>query len=300
MHADKIPLLLRTLLLFLLTLTLYGAGTTQPNEKSFLWELKQGDRHLYLLGSIHVAKQELFPLKASIETAYNRADTIAVEVDLNKASRIMPLLLQQHAFLPPEQQIDDIVSPGTNSLLIRHLKQVRLEYKRIRQMKPWYISILISNISLERIGARSYLGIDQYFTSRAYQDKKEVIELEGAAEQLRLMDSLPYAEQEFLMRSSILDDARIKTVFDTMMTLWQKGDVEGLEAFFKSELTEYPELKAFNHRLITRRNKTLTQKILALLEQEETILVIIGAAHFTGEDGIIRRLEKAGYTLVRH
>ncbi len=291
--------LLAFLLLLGLALSLFGAGTTASKEKAFLWKLQHGDTRLYLLGSIHVAKQELFPLKADIEAAYTAAEGIVVEVDLHKASRIIPVLLQQHAFLAPEKRIADVISPESNRLLQDHLKQVGIEYRRISQMKPWYLSLIISNISLERIGAKSYLGIDQYFTTRAYRDGKEVIELEGAAMQLEVMDSLPFSEQEFLMRSAILDDSRMETVFDEMVNLWLKGDLTGLEGFFKNELTEYPELKAFNRRLIVERNRTLTEKILDLLGSRKTLLVIIGAAHFTGEDGILRRLEEKGYRLVQ-
>jgi uncharacterized protein YbaP (TraB family) len=293
------PPLFKSLLLLLLTTLLYSAGTTQQTEKSFLWELTYGTKRVYLLGSIHVARQDLFPLKHPIETAYNSADAIAVEVDLDKATHIMPLLLQQHAFLPPEKSITDIISPDSTALLQKHLKKIHLDFERLKQMKPWYLSILISNISLERIGARSYLGIDQYFTSRAYRDGKEVVELEGAAAQLRMLDSLPFEEQEYLMRSSILDDARMETVFEEMVRLWRQGDIKGLAAFFEEELAGYPELKAFNQKLITQRNKTLTEKIVELMQRNDTLLIIIGAAHFTGKDGIIKRLEKRGFTPVQ-
>lgn len=299
MPVPMIPTLFRSLLFLLLATFLYGAGTTEKPRKSFLWELNHGTKKIYLLGSIHVAKQDLFPLKQPIEAAYHHADAIAVEVDLNKASRIMPLLLQQHAFLPPEKSVADIVSPDTTALLQKHLKKIRLDFERVKQMKPWYLSILISNISLERIGARSYLGIDQYFTSRAYRDRKEIVELEGAAAQLQMLDSLPFSEQEYLMRSAILDDARMETVFGEMVTLWRNGDIQGLATFFEEELAGYPELKAFNHKLITQRNKTLTEKIVELMQRNETLLVIIGAAHFTGPDGIIKRLEKRGFAPVQ-
>ena len=291
--------LFNLLLPLLLALDLYGAGTTQAERKSFLWELYDGEKHLYLLGSIHVAKQDLFPLKQEIEAAYNEAQAIAVEVDLNEAAKIMPLLLQQHAFLPPEKHIADVVSFESNALLINHMKQIRIDYDRISQMKPWYLSILISNISLERIGAKSYLGIDRYFTTRAYRDKKEVIELEGADKQLRMLDELPYSEQEYLMRSAILDDSRMESVFEEMVALWREGDLTGLGLFFESELTEYPELKAFNTSLITRRNRFFADKIIRLLDEKKCILVIIGAAHFTGEDGIVTILKQKGFRLIQ-
>ena len=290
---------LKPFLLFFLALSLYGAGTTQSTEKSFLWELSDGEKQLYLLGSIHVAKQDLFPLKHSIEAAYNNAEAIAVEVDLQKAAGIMPLLLQQHAFLPPEQHVADIISLESNAMLIQHLDTIHIDYDRVSGMKPWYLSILISNISLERIGARSYLGIDQYFTTRAYSDDKDILELEGADRQLKMLDNLPYSEQEYLLRSAILDDARMETVFEEMVTLWRTGDLKGLNDFFEAELTEYPELKAFNHTLITQRNKVFVEKIIRLLEEKKRILVIIGAAHFTGETGIINALKKRGYTLIQ-
>lgn len=287
------------LFLFLwLIFPLYGTVTKNGN-KSFLWEIERGNQHIYLLGSIHVATQDFFPLKKAIEAAYADAQTIIVEVDLNKAAGEMAGLLRHYAFLSPGQSVTDLISRESRTLLENYFKQRHLDGKRLEKMKPWYIAVLIANSSFERIGAKSYLGIDRYFTSQAYRDAKKVVELEGAAMQLAMLDALPLAEQELLLRSSILEDTDMETSFKKMALLWKQGDIEGMDAFMKTELSEYPELHQFNQKLITERNKSLTKKIIALAKKGENLLVIVGAAHFTGETGIIKLLEKEGYTPVQ-
>jgi len=290
---------IKLLLFFGLFLSLYGTAQFKNGHNSFLWEMRQDGHTLYLLGSIHIAKQNLFPLAPAIEHAYESADAIAVEVDLNLAARTIPALIQTHAFLPPSTTVREFVSPESFSLLTRHLKSIRQDYTALSHMKPWYLALIISNHSMESIGARSYLGIDHYFIDKAYREKKPVIELEGAAMQIGMMEHLPMKEQEMLMVSAIHEAPDIETTFEAMVDLWNRGDTEAMNVFLDGELKEYPELREFNEGFIRDRNRQLTEKITALFKQKETILVIIGVAHFVGDEGIVRLLEAKGFSLIQ-
>ena len=53
-----------------------------PAQKCFLWKISSADNSLYLLGAIHVANQELYPLEPRIENAFAQASTLVVEADI--------------------------------------------------------------------------------------------------------------------------------------------------------------------------------------------------------------------------
>src|SRR4030042_3960106 len=55
--------------------------TTDVKSKSFIWEISSDSTQVYLLGSVHVASQDLYPLNNSIEDAFNSSTYLVVEVN---------------------------------------------------------------------------------------------------------------------------------------------------------------------------------------------------------------------------
>ena len=140
---------LKYVLFLLLAFSLYAAAPTENGNRSFLWEIERGGQHIYLLGSIHVATQDFFPLKEAIEAAYADVQTIVVEVDLNKAAGEMQSLLRHYAFLSPGQRVTNLISPESSTLLEEYFKQHHLDDKTLTKMKPWYLAVLITNSSFD-------------------------------------------------------------------------------------------------------------------------------------------------------
>lgn len=286
---------IKPLLFFLLSLSLYAVGS--PASKSFLWEVTAETGKLYMLGSVHMARQNLFPLKRSIEEAYRASDILAVEVDLEKSRESLPLLVMQHAFFPPGETLKQHITPENHTLLLQHLPTNQFSLERIETMKPWYLSLILTNLSMEKIGADSSYGIDRYLMGKAAEDHKEIIELEGAALQISMLDALPMKEQELLMSSSILEDETMEASFERMMQIWSDGDAEAMERFIHDSLAPYPELLEFNEKFLYARNRKMADTIETLLKSRKNVLVIVGVAHFLGERGIVSLLRKKGYTI---
>ena len=54
----------------------------------------------------------------------------------------------------------------------------------------------------------------------------------------------------------------------------------------------------FNERLVTGRNRSMTERLVALFARGSTF-VAVGAMHLPGEEGILSLLERRGYTVTR-
>jgi uncharacterized protein YbaP (TraB family) len=86
---------------------------------------------------------------------------------------------------------------------------------------------------------------------------------------------------------------------DQLHALWKAGDVQGMEKITIQKMQrEYPEL----YRSINvDRNKAWLPKLQSLLEQntETDVLVIVGALHLIGPEGVVKQLQAKGYRLER-
>jgi uncharacterized protein len=66
-----------------------SVGATPPAggdgaPKHFLWKITGSKGVVYLLGTIHAAKADFYPLPSIIEDSFEKADTLIEEVDLSE------------------------------------------------------------------------------------------------------------------------------------------------------------------------------------------------------------------------
>jgi uncharacterized protein len=71
-----------------------------------------------------------------------------------------------------------------------------------------------------------------------------------------------------------------------------RGDIAALADRLETEFGDFPELRA---ALVTRRNRAWLPAVEALLAAGETGLVVVGALHLVGPEGLPALLEQAGY-----
>ena len=75
---------------------------------------------------------------------------------------------------------------------------------------------------------------------------------------------------------------------------WKSGDVPTVERIVQSELKAEPQMY---QRLLVDRNKAWLPKIEALFDRSGRALVVVGAAHLVGPDGVVAMLKAKGYTV---
>ena len=96
------------------------------------------------------------------------------------------------------------------------------------------------------------------------------------------------------LRRSLLEMDQLEKSVDDMVDAWSRGDVERGERLFLESMRDYPELKA---KLLDERNRNWLPQIDQFLKQDEDILVVVGAAHLVGKEGVIELLKARGYQL---
>ena len=60
---------------------------SQP-KKSFLWKVQSKTNTVFVLGSIHYLKKEMYPLDEKIEKAFDQADILVVEANINDTGKV--------------------------------------------------------------------------------------------------------------------------------------------------------------------------------------------------------------------
>lgn len=264
---------------------------------NFLWKAKGNNNTVYIFGSLHLAKPELYPLDEEIENAFESSEVLAVEVDIGKQN---PFELQQKFFEKGmyygSDTIADHLSEETFKLAKEKLASLGMDISYMIMHKPWFLAINLVTLELVKLGFDPNYGIDKYFMDKA-RGNKDIVELETIDFQINLFDSFNDNQQELLLFSTLLDIDIIEQEMEKMISFWQSGDAKGLEEVLRKGLDEYPQVLPIYEKLFYERNKTMTEKIETFLAGGKDYFVVVGAGHLVGKEGIIQLLKEKGYSL---
>ena len=161
----------------------------------------------------------------------------------------------------------------------------------LAKSEPWLASITVEMMALYRIGFDPKMGVELHMTSLAIQDGKPIEGLEAIEEQLAFLDGLSLQAQRDMLLQTLEDSADMAESIDDMIRAWRHGDIEFLETQLLDSLAEHEEL---NDALVTNRNLRWASQIDELLDDRDDYLIIVGALHLVGEDGVPNLLAQRG------
>ncbi|MEN8147061.1 MAG: TraB/GumN family protein [Campylobacterota bacterium] len=279
-------------LFFLLSLSLLEA-------KSLLYKVSSESSTVYILGSIHLAKQELYPLDKTIRQAYNDSDVLVVELDAEsqESARVMQKTMVQLGMYQNGKSLKTELTPETYTQLQAYTAKAGVSLQTLEQMRPWVVTLQLSVMEMMRLGYLPELGIDKHFIERAKRDKKSILALESIEEQMALLSRDDKAYQDKLLRYTLESMGEMEPMLNTLFVSWKNGDAQAIEKMFLLSMQDDVNLNEVYEALITERNHKMTKKIEAYLKTDKDYFVVVGAGHVVGKEGIVDLLEKRGYRL---
>jgi uncharacterized protein YbaP (TraB family) len=247
---------------------------------------------VYLLGSVHVLKADNYPLPGVFESAFSNASVVVFETDI--AAMLRPetqTQLMTQSELPNGQTLKDVLSTKTYAALTDYIKKAGLQEETIVSMRPGMAATMLVLQELQEDGYDPDKGMDLYFYQRCAKDGKTVRGLEPLEFQIGLLCGLSREEGEGIVKSTLKDLADAKSQFDDLLKAWQTGDSAALEKLLNDAQKEDP---AVMKRILTDRNLKWAPQIEALAKGTNNAVVIVGAGHLVGKDGVVELLKQRG------
>ncbi len=268
-------------------------------SKGFFWEVKSDKTTVYLLGSIHVAKEDFYPMQAKIENAFEASDSLVVEADLDSQnqSTIQQTMIQMASY-PYGESIKDHLSYETLSLLRNRLTEYGMNLASMQMFKPWLVSMTIQMQEIAKAGFTSEHGIDLYFMNKARRTGKGIIELEGLLYQIELFNSFPDSLQELSLLDALTTQTEIYQNIDRVGQAWKDGDTQAIQDLFLKDIND-PKMKPLYETVLYGRHPGMIEKIERFLNSDKTYFVVVGVGHMIGDRGLVEMLQDRGYEVKR-
>lgn len=113
--------------------------------------------------------------------------------------------------------------------------------------------------------------------------------------QLSLFSQFSDAEQIMMLEETLRELEYGREYFDNMLSYWRHGDEAGIQGLFDEGVMQQEGSDRFYKLIMTDRNHTMIQKLIAMAKQGGSYFVVVGAGHLVGDEGIISMLKQHGY-----
>lgn len=272
--------------------TTNGVSPSPHPTRHCLWEV-QGSNTVYLLGSLHVMKPDLYPLAPALEAAYAQAGIVGFETDLEALKDpAMTMKLMQAGMYSGTDTLKNHLPAATHALIVSHLESAVGSAAPFEKFKPWMVAVTMLEMELMQLGYHPEQGLDLYFSRRARHDYKPVIALETPELQIQLLAGLGELDGTQFLQQTLLELKTLKTDFDTLTGAWRTGDLAALERLLHESFAPYPRLR---DRFLTDRNRAWIPELEKLLRGTTNALVVVGAGHLVGTNSVVDLLKARGY-----
>lgn len=272
------------------------SGTAAADPAAWRVTGKNGGE-VTLLGSMHVLRTSDYPLPATIDTLFARADTLVMELDLDDLDpAAMQSMLLRVATLPKGTVLRDVVTPDLYALTQQRAAEIGIDLSLLEQFKPSFVSVMLLEQSLRKLGFEGERGLEQYLLRKSRAEAKPIIGLETLAMQLGIFADLPASSQQAMLEQTLRDMSEGDTVIGRLADAWRDGKLETLSKELLASLDDIPGLDA---ALVRNRNTAWVKTLEGYLGDGRRYLVVVGAFHLVGRDNVIDMLKAHGHEAVR-
>ncbi|MDR1110067.1 MAG: TraB/GumN family protein [Deltaproteobacteria bacterium] len=281
---------------FLLAFLLVPPAQAQDG-RSFIWSVSDGGGpRLYLLGSVHMARPDLYPLPLVMEEAFAASDSLVVELDPTEVDHLgMAQATLRRGLYADGETIWRFLDPATADLLRSCLVKSSIPKVVAERMKPWLLAITMSVEALNGLGYDEELGLDRHFVLEAKEAGKPIHELETAQEQLEILFGLDEVDGLKFLRASLLEFEALDGQMGQVFLAWRNGDHQALGRILFSVYQENPELAPLLDKLVTGRNLKMMERLGPLMAPGQVPFMVVGATHLLGPRGILEAFRAAGF-----
>jgi uncharacterized protein YbaP (TraB family) len=277
---------------YLAALSLLFGSVTAAHAQSAVWAIQGTQNTVYLAGSVHLLKPDNASLPAVFEKAYTDAEALVMELDLDDFD---PLSAQswmlENGTFKSDTTLRESLGETRYKRVSTEATRLGLPLEALQNFEPWAIALTLVQLQYMKLGFDPEAGVEKQLERRAREEQKPIQGLETLDQQLGQLDSLTYEQQGRFLELTVEEMHEMESDTDDMLRAWRAGDIKALSTLLSAEYDDFPELY---RALVTERNKRWMPKIEALLKDKQDYMVVVGALHLVGDDGLLDLARKRG------
>lgn len=261
------------------------------NGQGLLWKIDNGDGGVsYLFGTIHSEDPSVSTLPAVVEKAFMDSDQLVLEVVLDTS---MMIYTSKAMLFTDGNRLSSVLGQQLFREAASAMEERGIPERLLDRMKPWAVATALAMPEM-----RTGMFLDYVLYTRAQEEGMPIHGLETVQEQVGIFEDMSVEDQVAMLEETLQQRDLMEGIFTDLLQAYRARDLarlvrinEELMASGNRKLAE--DLRA---RLINKRNYRMADRLSAYLGAGN-VFVAVGALHLPGEEGILRLLDKRGYTV---
>ncbi len=228
-------------------LVLAAYDSKNAGSKGLLWKATNGENTVYLLGTAHMDRGNLYPFHQTLRNAIASADTVVLELDFQDQAGMAEFVAMQT--YGEGDGLKNHIPAELYARTVNAFDALGLTEEQTNTYKPWTLANTVTSLmASDETTGDAPLAIDLYINAAAVNAGKTVTGAETYALQGGIFDTLSEDYQTAYLNSAvtILDatfappadvpqevDPEVQAALDAqtqmltdMMTAWQPADLE--------------------------------------------------------------------------
>jgi len=266
-----------------------------PNDSvSSVWKISKGGNSLFLGGTIHILRNEDFPLPKAFDLAFEQSSMLVLETDVEQLAdeKIIQYLMTQ-IYLPGNKTLKSVLEPDTYKMLQEKCTEYGFSVDSVSRFKPSIVINMLDTIKMQKLGFTEE-GVDLYYLQKAKKIKKPLGYLEAVEVQIEMLVSMGDRYEDDFVRYSLYDINNTENELDSIVSEWKKGKASSTE---KSMLEMRDQWPILYKTMLSDRNAAWMPHINDYLTTGSTVFILVGLAHLHGPDGLLKQLADSGCTV---
>ncbi|KAA0698682.1 TraB/GumN family protein [Neorhizobium sp. P12A] len=270
------------------------------NGRHILWKVeRKGLKPSWLFGTIHSRDPRIFTLPSKAFSAFDKVDTVLVELK----EVVQPVTIGLEVLKHPEltmlqdDRLDHLLPPEETVELATSLKQHGVPLDLVARMRPWFLMLNLEMPTCEtRLMKAGRDVLDQAIAKKALDKKIALVGLETPLEQFQAIARVPDALMLEAVRRSFAipysNDDQLETVID----LYKVHDIGKIIALSNVFGAGESVAQSYTQYVLTDRNKIMAERAKPYLDKGRA-MIAVGSAHLAGDEGLVELLRKQGFTV---
>lgn len=288
----------KTLVFMLLLCITLGA------QAQLLWKVSGNglDRPSYVIGTHHLAPLSVKDSIANLQQAIDQTEQVYGEIVMDDANNPEILMkMQQAMMLPADTTLKSFYTQAQYDTIAAVVKNyMGVDLALFDKVKPATIttqlSVALAMKSLKGFNPQEQL--DTWFQTQARQAGKKV----GSLETIDMQINVLYNSQTLTRQALLLycTATHIEQGVDQSLRMnqaYMKQDLDELLAIIEEKMSDACDSTPEEiSTLIYGRNANWARQFPSIMKQFPTLFVV-GAGHLPGPQGLLKLLQKQGYTV---
>ena len=290
---------------------LLAAADAVPYPRGNLWRATRGEEEVLLLGTYHLDDPRHAAVLTRVAPMVEAAAVVLVEAGPEEEAALMADLKRDPSLMVMTEgpTLREAMPEAEWQMLAEAMRVRGLPPFMVSKFRPWYVSMLLALPACGMDGATGAGkgGLDGMIIAKAQASGVPVRALEPHDTVFKQFGAMSFEDQLGMITSALALEPMSEDYAVTLADAYFDGEARLIWELTRRMSLQVPgvppekveaDFAQMEQRLMTDRN-TAWIPVIEAAAKEGRVVAAFGALHLSGETGVLKLLEEAGWTLER-